>query len=205
MPFSDKRSGKEKYVWVLDYLPYGDPNDSRPVYQRKPSIHGIGEKYYVLMELVPKEGVVPQIGERVHIGDTERNTIDHVKRRLEYESLSNGAKTELHYVLEQIILQDETDSIGFINEAYPISTRQHMLELLPGIGKKLMWTILDERKKGKFTSFKDLTGRVKGLHKPEAIFARQIENELIGTVKYRLFTTKPPEPRRKYGQRSSAR
>ena len=202
MPLSEKVSGKEEYAWVLDYLPYGDPNDSRPVYQKKPSIHAIGEKYCVLMELVPKEGVVPQIGERVYIGGTERDAIDHVKRRLEYDSLTNGAKTELHYVLEQITVQDETDFIGFINEAYPISTRQHMLELLPGIGKKLMWTILDERKKGKFTSFDDLTTRVKGLHKPESVFARQIENELIGTVKYRLFTTKPPEPRsRKRGRR----
>jgi len=196
----DKKSGKEKYARVLDYLPYGDPDDSRPVYQKKPSIHGIGEKYLVLMELVPKDGFVPQSGDRVYIGDGERDMIDHVKRRLDYSSLTHGAQSELIYVLEQIVLDDETQFIEFINAAYPISTRQHMLELLPGIGKKLMWAILDERKKEKFASFEDLTQRVKGLHKLEAIFARQIENELIGDTRYRLFTSKPPEPSRRRGR-----
>lgn len=201
MQHSDKKSGKEKYVWVLDYLPYGDPSDSRPVYQKKPSVQGIGEEHFVLMEMVPKEGVIPRIGDRVYIGDTERDVIDHVKRRIEYESMTHGAKSELVYMLEKIILNDEARFVKFINDAYPVSTRQHMLELLPGIGKKLMWAILEERKKGNFTSFNDLTQRVKGLYKPESIFAHQIENELLGDIKYRLFTTRPPEPSRKKGRR----
>ncbi|KAF5412088.1 MAG: DUF655 domain-containing protein [Euryarchaeota archaeon] len=206
MPYSDKKSGKEKYAWVLDYLPYGDPDDPRPAYQKKPSIQGIGETYFVLMELVPKEGMAPLIGDQVHIGNDGRDVIDHVKRRLEYADLTHGAKSELAYVLESIVMNNESRFVKFINESYPISTRQHMLELLPGIGKKLMWAILDERKRGDFTSFEDLTTRVKGLHKPETIFAHQIENELTSDVRYRLFTTKPPESRpsehsRKRGRR----
>ena len=203
MPYSDKKPGKEKYVWVLDYLPNGDPADPRPAYQKKPSAHGIGENYFVLIEMIPKEGVIPQIGERVYIGDDGRDVIDHVKRRLEYNLLTHGAKSELSYVLEKIVLKNESRFIKFINDAYPISTRQHMLELLPGIGKKLMWAILEERKKENFTSFEDLTRRVKGLHRPESIFAHQIENELIGNVRYRLFTTRPPEPSRKKGRRQN--
>jgi len=42
-----------------------------------------------------------------------------------------------------------------------------MLELLPGIGKKLMWGIIEEKKKGKFENFKNLVERVKGLHAPK--------------------------------------
>ena len=198
---SDKRPGKEEYAWVLDYLPYGDSSDNRPVYQKKPSVHGIGEIYFVLVEMVPKVGAMPQIGERVCIGDKERDVIDHVKRRLEYKSLTHGAQSELSYVLEKIVLNDETRFVEFINDAYPISTRQHMLELLPGIGKKLMWALLEERKSGNFKSFEDLTQRVKGLHRPETIFAHQIENELMSNVRYRLFTTRPPEPSRKKGRR----
>ncbi len=198
---SDKRAGKEEYAWILDYLPYGDSSDNRPVYQKKPSIQGIGEKYFVLVEMVPTEGGAIQIGERVCIGNKERNVIDHVKRRLEYGSLTRGAQSELIYVLEKIVLNDETRFIKFINAAYPISTRQHMLELLPGIGKKLMWAILEERKAGNFKSFEDLTQRVKGVHRPETIFAHQIENELMNNVRYRLFTTKPPEPSRKKDRR----
>ena len=198
---SDKRSGKEKYVWVLDYLPYGDSSDNRPVYQKKPSVQGIGEEYFVLVEMVPKEEAIPQIGERTCIGNEGHDVIDHVKRRMEYKSLSHGAKSELAYVLEKIVLKDETRFIEFVNAAYPISTRQHMLELLPGIGKKLMWAILEERKAGNFKSFEELTQRVKGLHRPETIFAHQIENELMSNVRYRLFTTRPPEPSRKKGRR----
>ena len=35
----------------------------------------------------------------------------------------------------------------FFNNAPAISTRFHVLELLPGLGKKLMHEILDERRK----------------------------------------------------------
>ena len=51
-----------------------------------------------------------------------------------------------------------------------------------------MWAILEERKKGEFKSFEDLTKRVKGLHHPEKIIARRIEEEIKEEQpKYRLF------------------
>lgn len=176
----------------MDYLPYGKPDDSRPIYQRKPLIQAIGESQFVLMELIPKDDMVSMIPERLYIGEGEREKVDHVKGRLRYPDLSNSAHLELLPTIEEIILSDEPRFIKVFNDAYPISTRLHMLELFPGIGKKLMWNILDERKKGTFKDFADLLERVKGLHKPESIIARRIVDELMDdAIKHRIFTTLP--------------
>ena len=71
-----------------------------------------------------------------------------------------------------------------------------MLELLPGIGKKLMWAIIDERKKGKFESTAQLVSRVKGLHAPEKLLMNRVLDELKDEhIKYRIFTTPMPPKR----------
>jgi putative nucleotide binding protein len=63
-----------------------------------------------------------------------------------------------------------------------------MLELLPGIGKKMMWAIIDERKKGKFKNFADIEARIKGLHHPDKLIAKRIEQEIQDqNIKYRMF------------------
>jgi len=182
---------KEEVARILDYLPYGRSPDSRS-YQKQPLIQGVGEANFVLMEMTPKEGIVPKVGDRVYIGSGERDVIDHVNRRIYYDELSNNAKIELPFEIQKIVLDNEPRFIRFFNDAGPITTRMHALELLPGIGKKLMWAILNERKKGSFKSFKDLTERVKGLHYPERLLAKRIEDELMDDkIKYRIFTTLP--------------
>jgi len=131
-------------------------------------------------------------GTRVYIGSGSRDVIDHVNRRIEYPELSNSAKLELPYQIQSIVLENEARFIRYFNEAGPITTRMHALELLPGIGKKLMWAILNERKKGAFKNFADLMERVKGLHYPEKLIAKRVEDELVDDrIKYRIFTTAP--------------
>jgi putative nucleotide binding protein len=191
----DKKPQSEDWAYVLDYLPYGSPEDSRPLHQKKPLVQSVGESHFVLMELMPKEGAVPETQDKVYLGEGDRDIIDHVKRRINYNELTHGAQLELPYILENVIAGDEPKYISFFSDAYPITNRLHMLELLPGIGKKLMWAIIDERKKGEFHSFKELTDRVKGLHTPEKLIVHRIIDELKEeNVKYRLFTT-PPKPR----------
>ncbi len=185
---------KEEVARILDFLPYGRAPESKS-FQKQPLVQGIGEANFVLMEMTPKEGVVPAVGTRVYIGSGERDVIDHVNRRIEYADLSNNAKIELPFEIQRIVLDNEARFIRFFNSAGPLTTRMHALELLPGIGKKLMWAILNERKKGPFKDFKDLTERIKGLHNPEKLIAKRVEDELMDEkIKYRVFTT---EPRRK--------
>ena len=192
----DKKVEKEEMAYVLDFLPYGRPDDPRPMYQKKPLVQGIGEKYFVLMEMIPKENVSPRSHDKVYIGDGERPLIDHVKRRITYNELSHAAQMELPSVVERIVLENEPRYLAFFNDAYPITTRLHMLELLPGIGKKLMWGIIDARKKGKFASFKDLVERIKGIHAPEKLIMNRVLDELKDdNIKYRIFTTPMPPKR----------
>jgi len=182
---------REEVARILDYLPYGRTPDSRS-YQKQPLVQAVGEANFVLMEMTPKEGVVPTAGTRVYIGSGSRDVVDHVNRRIDYAELSNNAKLELTYQIVSIVLENEARFIRYFNEAGPITTRMHSLELLPGIGKKLMWAVLNERKKGQFKSFADLMERVKGLHNPEKIISKRVEDELMDErIKYRVFTTMP--------------
>ena len=182
---------REEVARVLDYLPYGRTPDTRS-YQKQPLVQAAGETNFVLMEMTPKEGVVPVAGTRVYIGSGSRDVIDHVNRRIEYIELSNSAKLELPFEIQTIVLEDEPRFIRYFNEAGPITTRMHALELLPGIGKKLMWAVLTERKKGPFKSFLELMERVKGLHNPEKLITKRVEDELMDDrIKYRVFTTIP--------------
>ena len=191
-----KKAEKEEFAYILDYLPYGRTDDNRPMYQKKPLAQGIGEKHFVLVEMMTKENVVPRSDDRVYIGEGDRPVIDHVKRRMIFSELTNSAQMELPRVIEKIILSDEKRFLSFFNDAYPITTRLHMLELLPGIGKKLMWGIIEERKKGKFESIAQLVSRVKGLHTPEKLLMNRILDELKDeNIKYRVFTTPMPPKR----------
>jgi putative nucleotide binding protein len=180
---------KEEVARVLDYLPYGHVVDARSSYQKHPLVQALGETNFVLMELTPKDGTVPTAASRVYIGSGERDVIDHVNRRVTFDELSNSAKVELPFVIQQIVLDSEERFLRFFNDAGPLTTRMHALELLPGIGKKLMWSIINERKKGPFKSFHEMTERVKGLHNPEKLIAKRIEDELMDDkIKYRIFT-----------------
>jgi putative nucleotide binding protein len=183
---------KEDVACILDYLPYGHVSNAMASYQKKPVIQAIGEKSFVLMELTPKEDAVPGVGSMVYIGSGERDVIDHVNRRIGYEELSHGSQLELPYALQKIVLDHEAKYLRFFNDAGPLTTRMHALELLPGIGKKLMWAILNERKKRPFESFQDLSKRVKGIYNPEKLIAKRIEDEIMDDkIKYRIFAAEP--------------
>jgi putative nucleotide binding protein len=181
----------EDYAYILDYLPQGLPGDRN--YRREPVCYAIGESEFKLFELIPKTNEIIQIGDRVYIGKeaSKRDKIQHVKRRVSYEELTSAAHAELPYVVQDLVTQNESRFVNFFNEAQAVTTRYHMLELLPGLGKKTMWAVLEERKKGKFTSFKDLADRVPSVKHPEKLVAKRIETELSDPAqKYHLFVSK---------------
>ncbi len=179
---------KEQYAYILDYLPKGYRADTRPIHLRKPLAQALGADFFILLELSIKEGERIEIESKVFVGKGERDMVKHVERRLKYDELTHTAKIELPPVIENIVKENEAKYIEFYNNAQPITTRLHMLELLPGIGKKMMWAIIDERKKGKFKSFREIEERVKGLHHPDKLIAKRIEEEIKDeSIKYRLF------------------
>lgn len=72
------------------------------------------------------------------------------------------------------------------NTAGPVSTRQHQLELIPGIGKKHMWAIIEEREKKPFASMEDLKARVPLIPNPLNSVIRRAIEELEELDKYRI-------------------
>ncbi len=185
-----KTEKKEIYALVLDLLPKGYANDPRPVYKREPIIQAVGVDQFKLLELIPKTQDIA-IHEKVYIGDEERDKIERVKRRIGYEELTQTARLELPFAVEKIVQENEERFVQFFNKAISVTPRLHMLHLLPGIGKKLMWEILAEREKRPFASFEDLKQRIKAITKPEKMIVSRILEELEDPeTKYRLFTTK---------------
>jgi putative nucleotide binding protein len=181
----------EDYARILDHLPQGHPERSR--FRREPLAYAIGEDEFKLFELIPKDGVALTIGERVYIGKDPalRDKILHVKRRIGYEELTAAGQSELPFVVQQIVKEKEDRFIRFYNEAQAITTRFHMLELLPGLGKKTMWAIMEERKKGPFRDFDELARRVPSIHHPDKLIAKRIEMELAEpTQKYHIFVAR---------------
>ena len=180
-----KKRKFESYAYVLDFLEYGYPEDKRPLHQRKPIAQAFGEKQFVLMELVLKDDKTVELAERVYIGKGKRDRVEYISRMLKYEELTPTAKTELFYVIKEAIKKNEKRFIQFINECEPITNKMHSLQLLPGIGKTIMWKIIEEREVKPFESFEDVEKRV---HRNllDAI-AKRIEEELKETQKYYLF------------------
>jgi len=180
----------EEYAYILDFLPQGRYDDKR--IKKEPLALAIGDREFKLFELIVKPNVIPSIGDRVYIGKEveKRKEIQQIKRRISYDELTPTAQVELPYILLQIVREQEQRFVEFFNTATPITTRFHMLELLPGLGKKTMWAIIEERKKGKFTSFEDIAKRVK-IHSPEKLIADRIKLELENPKeKYHIFVAK---------------
>ncbi|MFX0195576.1 MAG: DUF655 domain-containing protein [Candidatus Hodarchaeota archaeon] len=183
----EKRKKYEEFAYVLDFLPDGYPSDPRSRHQREPIIQAIGESFFTLLELIVKRNQSLQPLDRIKIGRGGRNVVNHVKKRLKVNDLTFTAKSELSNVIKIILAKREADIIDFFNSAVPITPRMHQLELLPGIGKKHMWRIIEERKKAPFVNYSDLSKRC-SISDPQKIIWRRILSELERNEKYRLFT-----------------
>lgn len=178
---------KEETAIVLDFLQNGYPFDNRPIHKKTGIVQALGKNHFVLLELVPKKDVFLQPYEEVYIGEGKRDKVHHISGRISVEKLTRTAQTELQYVIEDIVDKNQKDFVDFFNKAQPLTTRMHQLELLPGLGKKHMWEIIDARKEKNFESFDDLKKRVKLMPDPKKAIIKRILNEIAGKEKHRLF------------------
>ncbi len=180
-------NSKEDLAVVLDFLPHGYPFDKRPIHKKTSVALAIGKETLVLLELAPKKDCFLQPNEEVYIGEGKRDKIHHIMGRITPSKLTEMARTELSFILEDIVKKSPDRFLAFFNNAGPINLRRHQLELLPGVGKKHMMEILAARDEKPFSNFQDLQGRVKLLHDPEKIIVKRILLELEGNEKYLLF------------------
>lgn len=173
---------------VLDVLAHGRSDDDRPGYQREPVSYTIGTADFQLYELLFDGPPPVAIGDVIDIEpiDALEGVVD--RNAISYDALSSGAKTELDYVVEEIVEEHENHFVEFFTEAQPVSLRLHQLNLLPGIGDKIRDGVLDARKRGPFDGFADLEARVDGLHDPKGVIVERVMDELTDPdMKYYLF------------------
>jgi len=179
----------ETHAYVLSVVPPKEfLRDSRP--RGDTIVQGIGESHFTLLEMIPQKGAKVHPQERVSIQRNSTSKIDHVKKRIFYEDLVPESVAELGLVIEIIVTKHENKFVQFFNEASPITTRMHSLQLLPGIGQTLMWAILEERKHKPFKNFDDIAARTK-LQNPKKVITARIIDELREDVKRWLFVRPP--------------
>jgi len=184
----EAEDGTVQRAVVLDYLPHGRPEDDRPQYEKSPIAYALGETDFRLFELTVADDADVSIGDRVAVAPAaERHRVSRY-RGVEWEDVSNAARSEIEYVVEDVVDRHEERFVDFYNDAQPITLRLHQLNLLPGIGKKLRNGVLDERKRGPFESFEDLEERIAGLHDPKGVLVDRILEEIRDEdLKYRVF------------------
>ena len=178
---------KEEHAIVLDFLPNGYPNDLRPSHRKTSIAQAIGKEHFVLLELVPKKDVFLQPFQEVYTGDGKRDEIHHVLGKIHLDKLTQTARSELEFVISDLVDKQSKRFVDFFNKALPINMRRHQLELLPGIGKKHMWEVIDAREEKPFESFEDIKKRVKLLPDPKKAIVRRILAEIEGGDKFKLF------------------
>ena len=178
---------KEEYAVVLDFLPNGYPFDTRPMHKKTPIAQAIGKSHFILLELVPKKGQFLQPMQEVYMGEGKRDEIHHIIGKIPVDKLTQTAYAELEIILRELVKKSEQRFVEFFNKAGPINTRRHQMELIPGIGKKHMWEIIEQRQEKPFESFNDLRNRVKLMPDPEQAIAKRILIEMKGEDKYMLF------------------
>ena len=187
METQQKPVSREEKAIVLDFLPNGYPFDKRPSHMKNSIAQAVGKKHFVILELVPKKDVHLQPHEEVYIGEGKREKIHHIIGKIPMSKLTETAKSELSFVIMDSVKNNPARFVEFFNKAQPLSTRMHQLELLPGLGKKHMWEIIEERRDGPFKNFADLKKRVKLMPDPEKIILKRIMRELEGKEKHNIF------------------
>ena len=171
-------------VVLLDVLPTGRPDDDRPQSQKSPVAYGLGTESFRLYELALTDGADVSVSDRI---DTDGPAVGRY-HEVSFDDLTRNAAAEVEYAVEDIVDADEERFVDFYNEAGPITLRLHQLNLLPGVGKKLRNNVLDERKRGPFESFEDVSERVSGLHRPREVIVERIVEEIREEdLKYRRF------------------
>jgi len=180
---------------VLDFMPKGKSSSAKT----EALAQIIGKDHLTLLEVVPKVGVSLSVGENVYVGKENRTQIELIKGRITYKDLTSNSLSELESVITLMVEANKEKYLNFYNTSRAISLKRHQLELLPGMGKKHMLAILDEREKKPFATLEEIPTRVKGVTEPIKSIVKRIIEELEGPEdKHYLFVRPPAEPRQEY-------
>ena len=176
---------KDEFLIVLDFLSTGKAGDRRS----EPVAQGVDDKYFSLLEIVLKEGVSTKSKDRLYIGEGKRDQVKYIRSKIGFDELTSYAKDVLEEVVTELVSKDEKRFVEFFNKSSALTTRMHSLELLPGIGKKHLWSIIAERKKKSFETFEEIKQRISMVSDPKKMIIRRVMDELQEKDRHKLFVS----------------
>ena len=174
----------EEHAYVLDFNSRGKSSTVRG--RDGIIVTSIGEDRLTLLEVLGIPNSTFEIGERIYIGKEGRTKVLSVLGKMDFDNISSSAQSELPTVVENIVTTNEQRFVEYLNNARPLTPRIHALELIPGIGKTYMKTMLEERERKKFESYQDLQDRV-GFKEPIKHISERIMDEITGQSRMNLF------------------
>ena len=169
----------EEHAYVLDFKSRSKSTTVRG--KTGIIITAIGEERLTLLEVLGIENTTFEAGERIYIGK-----VQSVLGKMTYEKISSSGKNEIPAVVQSIVRKNEQRFVDYLNNAQPLTPRVHALELIPGIGKTYLSSIIQEREKKPFENYDDVERR-SGLKEPIKHLTQRILEEISGEARMNIF------------------
>lgn len=180
---------KFRELVILDILLHGHPDEDKPSWSKTPIAQVLTFPDFVLYEVkLNKDADIKVQEKNTYEEFLRQNKLREVLKKIDYNGLTNTSKALIQPILEKEVLNYEVEFINFFNNSTSITPRMHALKLLPGIGQKHMWEILEERERQNFVTFQDIADRTSISNPPKLIAQRIIKELQREGVKYYLFS-----------------
>ncbi|NHJ22571.1 MAG: DUF655 domain-containing protein [Candidatus Lokiarchaeota archaeon] len=180
---------KFRELIILDLLLHGHPEEDKPSWSKIPIAQVLTFPDFVLYEVKCNRDSDIKVQEKNTYEEfLKQNKLGDVIKKIDYNDLTNTSKALILPLLEAEVLNYEEEFINFFNNSTSITPRMHSLKLLPGVGQKHMWEIIDARNRQKFTTFKDISDRTSMSQPAKQIALRIIKELQREGVKYYLFS-----------------
>lgn len=188
----EKRKQTKRFLftgvsYIIDFYPQGKSLSRKRSNDYNPLAVIVTANYFEFYDVILSFGSEFSTREQLIIKSNDKKIRNLSK--VNFGQLSSSALDILPSVIKNIVVAFETRYIKFLNQAHPLTTQMHQLRLLPGVGQKRMWVILEARKKAPFKSFNDFSERT-GISDPISLFSGRILSEIDTSPKYCLFTKK---------------
>ncbi len=179
---------KFRELAILDLLLHGHPEEDKPSWAKTPIAQVLTFPDFVLYEVkVNKNSDIEVQEQKTYEEFLNEEKLKEVIKKIDYNDLTSTSKALILSILEKDVLKFEEEFINFFNNSTSITPRMHALKLLPGVGQKHMWEIIEARQRQKFGTFQDISDRT-SISKPTKLIAQRIIKELQRDVKYYLFS-----------------
>jgi len=179
---------KFREVVILDLLIHGHPEEDKPSWAKTPIAQVLTFPDFVLYEVkVNKNSDIEVQEQKTYEEFLNEEKLKEVLKKIDHNDLTSTSKALIQPILEKEVLKYEEEFINFFNNSTSITPRMHALKLLPGVGQKHMWEILEARQRQKFGTFQDISDRT-SISNPTKLIAQRIIKELQRDVKYYLFS-----------------